>query len=69
MGVYLGGQSVGPIITVVSDEDVVNTNLMRILDLVDANLHGGVIVSDEEYIAAEEEFQILAQKIIGGINE
>ena len=66
MGVYLGGQSVGPIVTVVTDEDIVNSEMFSISDLIDANLLGGALADPLEYKKAEELFQILAQRIMGG---
>ena len=45
-----------------------NIEYMQQQDLTDTNLSGGIIASYSEYEIAESQFQILAQRIIGGIN-
>ena len=45
-----------------------NIKYMELADLIASNLYGGDIATKEEYEIAESQFQILAQRIIGGIN-
>ena len=55
------------VVQVNSDEEV-NNQMFLLVDLIDINLFGGELASDEEYKKAEDQFQILAQRIIGGVN-
>lgn len=52
------------------EEDITFDNIeyMQQQDLTDANLHGGSVATYSEYETAESQFQILAQRIIGGID-
>lgn len=53
-----------------TDSDIVAENIryMQIVDLIEVNTNGGVVPSLEEYAAAESQFQIFANRIMGGIN-
>jgi hypothetical protein len=55
------------VVQVNSDEEV-NNQMFLLSDLIDVNLSGGELASDEECRVAEEQFQVLAQRIIGGAN-
>lgn len=48
----------------VADAEI--NKVMKPMDLVEANLNGGILATDEEYEVAYAQFQVLANKIMNG---
>lgn len=62
---FLGDTQIGIPIPIPEGTQPANIAQMKIVDLVNHNMSGGSIATDEEYTEAEEYFQTLARKILG----
>ena len=67
MGVYIGKKEIG----IVSEPTIKqqNINCYKTQDLINVNIKGGELATDEEYAAAEMELQKMYSKIMGVGNE